>query len=72
MPAINPGESEQVQVPLWRVTVDASGFWRSDDLPAVTVFPTATVSWRNASGVGREETSRLIEGEGWKPMSLQG
>jgi hypothetical protein len=67
IPVIAPGEQVQVLVPLWRnVTADADAFLSVHEVPAVTVFPSLTVSWRKESGTGRKQITQLIEGDGWK------
>lgn len=58
-----------VDVPLWRITASSESDWHPDEVPAVIVFPTMTVSWRKASGRGRIEISKVIDGDGWKPLT---
>ena len=65
---VQPGESREIEVPLWRNVTANDDNWNCHEVPSVTVCPTMTVSWRKESGTGRKQISQLIEGEGWKPQ----
>lgn len=70
-PVIDPGLKVQIEVPLWdNVTEDDIGDWTSHSVPAVTVFPTLTLSWRKESGHKRATITKSIEGDGWKPFGM--
>ena len=58
-----------VDVPLWRITASSTSGWHPDEVPSAFVVPTMTVSWRKASGRGRNEISKVIIGDGWKPSA---
>jgi hypothetical protein len=68
IPAIGSPGFALVKVPLWRISSTVEHGWHPPDIPTETVFPTMTVSWRREDGKGRVKISKLIDGDGWKPM----